>query len=328
MVKKIEISHRTIIFTVLFSISLYLLYEIRQILTIFFIAVVLMSAINPAVNRLEKVKIPRVLGIMIIYLLILSMVGLVVAGVIPPLVEQTGVLISRLPDYSRALGLPTLDHGFLTSQIDRLGSLSANIVKLTVGFFNNLISFFILLVVTFYLLIERKNLDRYLHFLFGTDGEEKAQKFVDALEKKLGGWVRAQLALMVIIGLMSYIGLRILGIDFALPLALLAGLLEVVPSIGPTLSAIPAVLAGLAISPLTALAVAALYFLIQQVENSLIVPQVMSRGVGVNPLVALLSLIIGFRLAGVVGAILAIPVVLLIQVVISEVFTSKRFQRS
>ena len=143
------------------------------------------------------------------------------------------------------------------------------------------------------------------------------------MEKKLGGWVRAQGALMLIIGLVSYFGLRLLGIDFALPLALLAGVLEVVPNVGPTLAAVPAVLAGLAISPLMGLAVAALYFLIQQIENGFILPQIMSRGAGVNPLVAIMALVAGFQLGGVIGAVLAIPLVLLVQVVAAEFFSQK-----
>jgi predicted PurR-regulated permease PerM len=126
---------------------------------------------------------------------------------------------------------------------------------------------------------------------------------------------------------MTYFGLRILGIEFALPLALLAGVLEIIPNIGPILSSIPAIVAGLAFSPLMGLAVAALYFLIQQLENTLIVPKVMEKTAGVNPLVTILSLAIGFKLGGIVGAILAVPVVLLIQVVSSEVFASKRFQK-
>jgi predicted PurR-regulated permease PerM len=324
--KKVEISHRTIVFTVLFLISLFLLYQIRQVLTVFFVSLILMFALNPSVLRLESFRVPRVLAILFIYLLVFGTLGLVIAGVIPPLVDQTTILINRLPIYVQSLGLPSFDHNFLANQFSQLGSLPASVLKVTVSLFNNLLAIFILAVLTFYLLMERKKLDRYLLFLFGPDGEKKAKVFVDELEKRLGGWVRAQIALMVIIGLMSYFGLRLLGIEFALPLALLAGVLEIIPNVGPTLSAIPAVLAGLAISPLMGLAVLALYFLIQQLENALIVPQIMSKEVGINPLLALLSLIIGFELGGVVGMILAIPVVLLGQVIASEIFASKRFQ--
>lgn len=327
MPKKIEISHRTIVFTTFFLIFLAFLWQIKQIIIGLFVALILMAAINPAIDRMEKMKIPRVLGIILIYILILALVGLIIAGVIPPLVDQTSTLIANAPKFIEDLGIPNIDQRIIESQIQQLGSIPANLVKVSVEILTNIVAIAALLVITFYLLLERKNLNRYLHILFGGDGERKAERFIDEIEKKIGSWVRAQFSSMVIIGLMSYFGLRLLGIDFALPLALLAGLLEIVPNIGPVIASIPAILAGLAISPLMALAVAALYFLIQQIESSFIYPQIVAREVGVNPLITIISLVVGFKLGGILGAILAIPFVLLIQVIASEVFTLERFKR-
>jgi len=327
MTKKVEISHRTIIFTVFFLIALWFLFQIRQIIVALFVSVVLMSALNPWVDRLERLKLPRAVAILVIYLFIFGALGVVLAGLIPALVDQTTTLVSRLPEYFQSLGLPEIDQNIIANQIGQLGSLPANLVRVTVSVLSNLLSIFALMMITFYLLLERKNLDRYLIVLFGPGGEKKAGRLVDEIERKLGGWVRAQTTLMVIVGVMSYFGLLLLGVDFVLPLALLAGMLEIIPNIGPTIAAVPAILAGLVISPMTGLAVLALYFLIQQIENNLIVPQVMARETGVNPLITIIALIIGFRLAGIVGAVLAIPVVLLIQVIASEVFASKRFQQ-
>lgn len=327
MPKKIEISYRTIVFTTFFLIFLAFLWQIKQIIIGLFVALILMAAINPAIDRMEKMKIPRVLGIILIYILILALVGLIIAGVIPPLVDQTSTLIANAPKFIEDLGIPNIDQRIIESQIQQLGSIPANLVKVSVEILTNIVAIAALLVITFYLLLERKNLNRYLHILFGGDGERKAERFIDEIEKKIGSWVRAQFSSMVIIGMMSYFGLRLLGIDFALPLALLAGLLEIVPNIGPVIASIPAILAGLAISPLMALAVAALYFLIQQIESSFIYPQIVAREVGVNPLITIISLVVGFKLGGILGAILAIPFVLLIQVIASEVFTLERFKR-
>jgi len=108
---------------------------------------------------------------------------------------------------------------------------------------------------------------------------------------------------------------------------LLAGVLEIIPNIGPTLSAIPAILAGLAVSPLMGLAVAALYFLVQQLENNIIVPQVMKRGAGVNPLLTVLGLIAGFKLGGTLGAVLAVPFIILMETILKEVFLSDDFKK-
>jgi predicted PurR-regulated permease PerM len=178
--------------------------------------------------------------------------------------------------------------------------------------------------MTFYLLLERINLTKYLTVLFGADKEKEVIIVINNIEKRLGSWVRGELTLMVLIGLMSYIGLRLLGVEFALPLAILAGLLEILPNIGPVVSAVPAVLTGLMISPMMALAILALYFLIHQAENTLVAPKVMQKVVGINPLVTILSLAIGFKLAGVSGAILAIPVVLVIQEIANWFLSSKK----
>lgn len=326
MPRKIEISYRTIVFTVFFLILLWLLFQIRQILIGLFIAVVLMAAINPVIDRMERFKIPRLLGILLIYVLIFVLFGVIVGGVVPPLIDQTRTLVTRLPEYIEGISIPIFGQRLIDFQFSQLGSLPTNLVKISFSIFSNLLSGLLILVITLYLLLERKNLNRYLHVLFGGDGEVKAEKLIKEIESQLGGWVRAEMTLMVIIAAMTYVGLRLLGIDFALPLALLAGLFEVFPNFGPALSSIPAILAGLAVSPLMALAVAALYFLIQQIENIFVVPQVMSREAGVNPLVTIVALAVGFSLAGIIGAVLAVPVVLMAKVIASEVFASNRFK--
>jgi predicted PurR-regulated permease PerM len=326
MPQKVEISHRTIIFAVFFLLFLWLLFQIRQIILALFVSLILMSALNPAVDWLEKFKIPRALAILFIYILIFGGIAIILTGLIPPLVDQTTTLVNRLPSYFEAIGLPEVDDRIISSQISQLGSIPANLLRLTLSVFGNLLAFFILLVITFYLLLERKNLDRYLLIVFGKKDEGKAVKLVDKIEERLGGWIRAEATLMGFIGIITYLGLRLLGVDFALPLALLAGILEIVPNIGPVLASIPAILAGLAISPLFALAVAALYFLIQQIENVWLVPKVMEKVAGVNPLVTILALAIGFKLAGAFGAILSVPVVLVGQVVAAEFFATKHLQ--
>ena len=128
---------------------------------------------------------------------------------------------------------------------------------------------------------------------------------------------------MSIIGVLIYIGLRLLGIPYALPLAIFAGILEAVPNIGPVISAIPGVVIALTISPVMGLAAAALYFLVQQLENSVVVPKVMQKATGVNPLITILSLAIGFQLAGPLGAILAVPIVIVVHVFATEFLFSK-----
>ncbi len=326
MPRKVEISHRTIIFTVFFLIGLWLLFEIRQIIVALFVSLIFMSALNPAVDKLGKWHLPRWLAILLIYLIFFGSVGTLLTAIITPLVNQTAEFISKTAVFLKQFGGFGIDPNIIATQFTNLSALPANILKLTISFFSNLIALLALAVITFYLLLERKNLNQYLLVIFGEGKEKEAELFINKIEKRLGGWVRGELSLMTIVGVLSFVGLRLLGIEFALPLAILAGLLEIIPNIGPVVSAIPAVLTGLAISPLMGVAIVALYFLIQQIENSLIVPRVMQKVVGLNPLVTILSLAIGFKLAGVTGAILAVPIVLVIQVAASEIFTSKRLQ--
>ena len=177
------------------------------------------------------------------------------------------------------------------------------------------------MVIVFYMIMERKNLKRYLTFMFGHGDKEKhAEEFINKLEIKLGSWMRGQLALMLIVGTMSYVGLTFLGVEFAVPLAFIAGLLEIIPNIGPTVAMIPAILVALGTSPLLGLAVFALYFLIQQLENNLIVPKIMSKAVGLSPLVIVVSLLTGFKTAGMAGAVLAVPSVLLLTIIINDLY--------
>lgn len=333
MSRTIEISHRTVIFTVLFLGLIWFLAQIWPIIIGLFVAVLLMTALSPVVDRLERLHIPRGLSILLAYLLLLGVFILGLAGIVPPLAEQTTNLGNRLPrlfddlgTWLSAIGITGVSGEIIASQLSQIGTIPANLVRFTVSVFSNIIAVFTVLVITFYLLLERKNLERYLSILFGEGGEKRAQSFVDQLEARLGGWVRGELTLMIIVGVLIYVGLRLLGIPFSLPLAILAGILEIVPNIGPTLSAIPAILIAFSISPVMALAVTALYFLIQQFENGVLVPKIMQRAAGVNPLVTIISLAIGFKLAGVLGAVLAVPIVIAIQVTAVEVFSSKRFR--
>ena len=314
--QKIEISQRTIIFTAFFLIGLFFLFEIRYIVLFLFVALIFMSAFSPLVDRLEKYRIPRGLSTVVLYILIWVFISFSVASLVPPLVEQSARFVTRLPQDIERLSQGRFDVSMLAPQ---LTAVPQNLFKIIVGAFNNVVSLFTLMVIVYYLILERKNLHKYLLFLFGNnDREARAEAFINQLEKKLGGWVRGQLLLMLFVGILSYIGLVFLGVEFAIPLAFLAGILEIVPSIGPTLSAVPAILVALGSSPVLALAVAALYFVIQQVENNFLVPKVMSKAVGLSPLIVIIALLVGLKLAGIAGAILAIPTVLLLEIIASD----------
>lgn len=321
--QKIEISHRTVIFTVFFLLGLRLLFEVRQILLLLFISFVLISSLNPLVDGLERIKIPRPIGIFLIYLAIIATIALIIVGVAPLVVAQTITFSQRLPDILHQFQALGLGRESVSTQLGQLWSVPLDLLKVTVDLFSNLLNFVVVAAITFYLLLERKNLDQTLLNFFGPEGQRHAKRIVELLERKLGGWVRGEFILMTTVGLFSYVGFKFLGIEFALPLAVLAGVLEIVPNIGPIIAAVVAVIGALSISPVVALAVLAWAFIIQQVEAHILVPKIMQSATGVHPVVSIVALLVGLKLAGTSGAILAIPLVLVLDVALKEFLESK-----
>jgi predicted PurR-regulated permease PerM len=322
-INKIEISHRTIVFTVLFLLSLRFLYEIRSILLALFISIILMAALNPLVDKLEKIDVPRWVAILFLYVLILALLIGPIAALIPPLVEQTSKLVNALMGLADELTVLGLSSASLQAQLQELGGLPAQIVKLSLSVVSNIASIIGILIMTFYLLMERSRLEVFLLFLFGQNGKDRADSIVDKLEDRLGGWVRTQFLLMTIIGSMSYIGFRVLNINFALPLAITAGILEMLIYIGPIITAILAFLVGLLQSPLTGLMALGWSILIQQIENNILVPQIVKKTLGVNPLITIIALAVGFKIGGIAGAILSLPVYLTLEVLFKEFLLEK-----
>jgi predicted PurR-regulated permease PerM len=321
---KIEISQKTIISTLGLLFLAYLLYQIIEIIILLIIVILFATAINPFVTRLETWKIPRPVSIAIVYVIVIGSLVMVLANLIPQLITQGVNLIKQInlpPSLTQELMLDNINLQNLQIIANQLNSVP-RVLNLLFSAFSSVIAIFSFLVMTFYLLMERPHLHRYLTWLFKDNkAEHKAEKFISKLETQIGNWVRGEFTLMLIVGVMTYIGLTLLGIDYALPLALLAGLLEILPNLGPTISAIPAIIvAYLSVNPVMALAVLALYILVQQLENNFIVPYVMRHAVGLSPVITILLMLIGFRLGGVVGAILAIPVFLILKVVAVEFY--------
>lgn len=321
MPAKIEISHRTIIFTVLFLTLLWFLAQIREIIFVLLVAFIIMSALNPSVDYLEKKNIPRQLGLLLIYIILLIFIAFAGSSIIPPLITQTIHLGQNFPDYLKSvLPFVNIDTQTIITQLTPIGQ---NILLLTIGLFSNLVAIFSLFVISFYLIMEHKNLEIHLASFTGTETAKTLVTVILKIEERLGAWVRGQIILGFTIGLSTFIGLILFGLPYTLPLALLAGILEIIPTIGPILSAVPAILIALTISPLMALAIVFLYFAIQQLEAHLIVPMVMKKAVGMPPLVTIIALLIGAKLAGIGGALLSVPVVLIVETITGEYFKLK-----
>ena len=320
--QKVEITHRTIIFTVLFLISLLVLWQLRALILTVFLCFLFMEGLHPLVNWLEKTKMPRALAIFIVYLFIIAILSFSVVGVIPDLVEQSTILIKDLPMALKNIDILGLNFVDFSSQFKILENLPENITSLVVAIFSNILSIFIFFVITFYLLLERKNFDKYLKNIFGQKSL-KAINVFNQLEKRLSMWVGAQLMLMLIIGILSYFGYVIIGVNFALPLAIIAAILELVPNIGPTIASILAGIFGLTISPITGVLAVIWGIIVQQLENNFIVPKIMKEATGINPLITILLIASGARLGGVVGAIIALPLYITVETIYRALNTDK-----
>jgi len=188
------------------------------------------------------------------------------------------------------------------------------------GFFGGVVTSVVILVLTFYMVAEGEKVHKFLKSLAPVEYQPYIAEITRKMQKKIGAWLRGQLLLGFIIGLASYIGLSILGVKYALLLAVIAGFFELIPYIGPILSAVPAVIIAFSQAPMLALVVLGLYLLIQQTENHLLVPKIMEKATGLNPIVSILALMIGVKLGGIAGAFFAIPLAMMLTVIVEDIF--------
>lgn len=321
----VTISPSIVLFAVGLLLLLYFLFAIKPILILLFLSFIVMVALNPVVLRLErKLRFPRVLAIVVVYLVVTSILAGLISLLIPQLLKQLAQLIKILdmPVVREVLGNSKFTLSELSTLVDRIGSSAGTLYSIVTSTFSGVFTFVTVLVMSFYLMLDRRNLHLKISwFTKNPEHIKSAEMFLDSLEFQLGGWVRGQLILMLTIGLVTYIGLTLLSVEYALPLALLAGMLEILPNLGPTLAAIPSIVVALiTMGPIMAGVVTLFYILVQQFENNLLVPKIMKDNVDVNPLISILSILIGFHLAGVVGALLAIPIYIVLRSIYSTWF--------
>ena len=330
----INISTLTLVKIIIIGTMLYFLYLISDIIALLFAALIFASAIDPWIDWMQNKKIPRGLGVLIIYLVILAFVSLAVYLIIPPINHQITELSNNFPRYVEQVSTAFFDlqnyadkHQWLDQVKSSLGSVNQSLQNATKGIFSTLFSifggiaaFFLVLVITFYMVVEENAMKKLAWSMTPDKHQTYILNLINRMQKKIGMWFRGQLLLGIIIFILTFLGLSILGVKYALVLALIAGMMEIIPYIGPTLGAIPAVFLAFTQSPMLALFVIILYFIIQAVENNILVPKIMQKAVGLNPIISISVLMIGFKIGGVIGAILAIPVATAISVAIKDLF--------
>jgi predicted PurR-regulated permease PerM len=329
--KPIEISWKTIIFAVLFPLAIYFLWVVRDLLFSLFLAFIIMSALKPAAEFLVEKKIPRNVSVIIVFILFILAIITLFLIIIPPIVNESVRLVSNIPDILEEVE-NTLPNVGEVVNLERSAEYLPDATNQVVIFLGGVLSNTFFLVATFffsfYFLIEENLVKRVLNKYLNEENAHKVTNIIIKAEKRMSAWFWGELTLMTVVGVFSYIGFLIIGLKFALPLAVLAGILEVVPNIGPIIAAIPAILIGLSQSYMTASFALVLSIIIQQLENTLIVPQIMKRAVGINPIITLLVLFVGGRIGGVIGFLLSIPIFLFVETIITESINPKQFSKN
>lgn len=320
---KVEITHRSILFIFLVLGIIWFIVSIWEIVLVLFISTLLATALYPIVDFFERFKMPRALSTALtLFVTLIASIGLIVS-IFPVVLSQINTLIVRLPTMLAVLSgqYPWLELE-TTSITPQIAALPSRLFKIAADTLTALIFVVTSLFISFYIIVDRNKLDDKLGKLFG-DQKDEISLVISAIETKLGNWVRGQLIVMLLVGLLTYVGLKLVGIEYALPLAIIAGLFELVPNLGPTAAAIPAIIVGLAMSPAHGAITLILYIAIQQVETLIITPQVMRKVVNLHPIVTIVALLVGFRLGGVLMAILSLPIVLTAQIILGEIYKRK-----
>lgn len=325
----INISTVTILKVVAIGLLLWFMFAIREILLLLLISIIISSAIDPLADFLHKRRIPRALSVLLVYLVVIGLPVLIGVLLAPSIGAQFHELSQNdfYGQFESKLGLfkNTLNQsGFGRTIADSIkswaGSFSTTLFNTTKGVFTGLVSVITVLVISFYLTVEENGMKNLIKHLTPYKHQVYIAKLVGKIQKKIGYWVLGQLILSAVIFGLTYIGLVILKVKFALLLALIAGFLEIIPYIGPFISAIPAVFFAFLQAPPLALAIVILYFIVQQLENHIVVPVVMSKSVGLNPVLVILGILIGGTLGGILGAIIAVPVLSGVSVFVYDLF--------
>ncbi len=341
----VSISAGTVVKTLFILALAWVAFEVRSIILDVLTAIVIASAIEPGVANLVKKRVPRVLAVIAIYLLLFLTFFVIFYFFLPSVLEDLATFIAQLPgyldaftragafdSYAKILGVPAPSQ---LSVNDVMGSIRdglhisssfTNAFAAASQVFGGFFSLILIIVFSFYFAVLETGVDDFLRIIV----PKRKQRYVLGLWKrsqtKIGLWMQGQLLLAVIMGVIVFLGLTILGVPHALVLAVISAVFEIIPVFGPTLAAVPAITiafvdGGVALG----LATIGLYVIAQQFENHLIYPLVVTRVVGVPPLLVILALIVGAELAGFLGIILAVPLAATIQELARDIESGELF---
>lgn len=325
------------IFVVCVFLTFWLLYSLRMVVFLLFVAIVLGTAIRPSVDWLHRRGVSRALGVILIYLLIAALLAGFVALMFPLLADQTTEISRNLPQYYEDIRNALIESGNrllqnigwrLPTQIsffrqdpdtaEVLGQVGQTLLYANLVL-RGILGMLVVFLLAYYWTQEGSLVIRSFLRLVPTSRRKNLREFLLLAETKLGGYIRGQGLLSVAVALAAFLAYALIGLPYTLVLAIFAGVMELVPIFGPALGAIPALLVALSIDPDKALWVVIATIVIQMLENTVLVPRIMKYSMGVNPIIVLLSLIAFSSVFGFMGAILALPLAAMVQLLVSRV---------
>ena len=321
-------------FAVFFGI--FVLYAVRDILAALFFAVIIASAVEPGVLWLKERKVPRILSVLLIYFVIAAALFFLVYLIFPLIFEEFQHFYSTYPELQKNLfsefeKLGILPYISIFGDAGKIFEIPAQYLESFGGIFNfvsavfgGLTTFILVVVFSFYLAAQEKGIESFLRLVVPLQYEPYALDLWRRSQKKLGIWLRTQMLLGALVGILIFFGLTLLNIRQAFLLAVISGVFEIIPVVGPILAAVPAVSIAFLTSPLAGLVTTVLYVVVQQVESHVIVPVVMRRTVDLSPLIVVFALFVGARLGGILGVLLAVPLTAIIAEFLNDWDKKKR----
>jgi len=319
----ISITSGTILRVAIFIIVAWLLYVLRDMLAIILVSIVIASAIEPAARWFENRRIPRILGVLFVYLVSFLLIAAVFVFIIPPVFSDLSGFTEAVPSYLNKPFKSATFSSFIISIPESISVVISDITKviesssgqIASGFFQAVssvfggaFSFVLVFVISFYLSVQKGGLENFLRVITPDSEEQYVVQLWRRAERKIGFWLQGQILLGVLVGALVYLGLTILGVKYALVFAIISAIFELIPVFGPIMASIPAIGVAFLQSPTLGLMVIGLYLIIQQFENNLIYPLVVKKIIGIPPILVILSLVVGGELAGFFGVLLAIPI--------------------
>lgn len=333
---EITVSVGTVVKVVLTVAALILLFYLRDLVLIIIASVVLASAIEPLVSWMERWGVARTLGVVSIYLSAFLLILGSVYFFLPPLFSDLSAFVNAIPEHLQALSefaegsnIPfsaiTLDLAGQISFQDLMLVLESSLTGVTSGalqtasvLFGGILSFVLILVISFYLAVQDDGVENVLRVVTPMKHEKYVIDVWKRSRKKIGLWMQGQVFLGIFMAIFVFLGLSLLGIKYAFLLALLAGVCELIPYVGPVLSAAPAVFLGFTQDPVTGLLALGFFVIMQQFENHLLYPLVVKKMVGVPALMVIIAMIVGAKLAGFLGILISVPVAAVIMELLSD----------